>query len=72
MVKYQNRSGNSPITHYLNGNGYIVVRFNTGKDYTYSYAGKAGKLHVDNMQSLAVSGAGLSAYITRNVKFSYD
>ena len=72
MEKYSNGSGNSPITHYEIGEDYIIVRFKGGKDYTYSYQGKAGKNNVDAMKSLAKKGSGLSAYITHNVKYSYD
>lgn len=72
MEIYTNNSGNSPITHYEIYSDSIIVRFKGGKDYTYSYNGKAGKSNVDNMKSLAISGSGLSAYITRNVKYSYD
>ncbi|MCK9399183.1 MAG: hypothetical protein M0Q51_04185 [Bacteroidales bacterium] len=72
MEKYLNKSGNSPITHYEIGIDFIIVRFKGGKDYIYSYKGKAGKYNVDIMKSLAVRGSGLSAYITKNVKYSYD
>lgn len=72
MENYLNKSGNSPITHYEIGSDYIIVRFKGGKDYTYSYTGKAGKASVDLMKTLALKGSGLSAFITKNVKFLYD
>jgi len=72
MTPYSNRRGNSPVTHYQIESSSIIVRFKGSKDYTYSYAGKAGKAQVDNMKALAMSGSGLSAYIIENVKFSYD
>jgi len=72
MENYLNNSGNSPITHYKIGNDYVIVRFNGGKDYSYSYLGKAGKSNVETMKILAVNGSGLSAYITKNVRFLYD
>jgi len=72
MERYQNRSGNSPITHFHIENDKITVWFNVNNPYTYSYAGKAGKNNVDIMKSLAISGKGLSAFITKNVRKSYD
>ena len=70
MERYLNRSGNSPITYYQIAETSITVWFGR-KAYTYSYR-KAGSYHVENMKRLARSGSGLSAYITRNVKYSYD
>lgn len=71
MEQYANISGNSPITHYQIENDKIVIWFKGGRSYSYSYQ-KAGRKHVDTMKSLALSGSGLSAYITRNVRFDYD
>jgi hypothetical protein len=73
MERYSNLSGNSPITHFQVESDRIVVWFRGTKSYTYSYSyNKAGKSHVETMKSLARSGSGLSAYITKNVKFDYD
>lgn len=71
MERYSNRSGNSPITHYEIEGERIIVWFKGGKSYSYSYR-KAGRNNVETMKSLARSGSGLSAYITRNVRFNYD
>lgn len=72
MERYLNSSGNSPITAYQIGETSITVWFSGSvKAYTYSYR-KAGNSHVERMKILAVSGSGLSAYITRNVKNLYD
>jgi hypothetical protein len=72
MERYANRSGNSPITYYQIENDKITVWFKgNSKSYSYSYR-NAGRNHVETMKSLARSGSGLSAYITRNVKFDYD
>lgn len=71
MERYANRSGNSPISYYQIEDDRIVVWFKGGKSYSYSYR-KAGRSHVETMKSLARSGSGLSAYITRNVRFDYD
>ncbi len=72
MNQYLNKSGNSPVTNYQIGSDYIIVRFKGNKDYKYSYNGKAGKEKVDIMKSLAISGSGLSAFITKNAKMDYD
>lgn len=70
MDIYSNRSGNSPITNFQINDESIIVWFGR-KSYSYSYR-KAGILHVKTMKRLAKSGSGLSAYITRNVKYLYD
>lgn len=71
MEKYANNRGNSPVTHFQIEDERITVWFKVGKSYSYSYR-KAGKSHVEQMKLLARSGSGLSAYITRNVRFDYD
>ena len=70
MERYANRSGNSPTTGFQVDDESITVWFGR-KPYTYSYSG-AGSMHVENMKMLARNGSGLSAYITRNVKYLYD
>lgn len=71
MEKYSNQRGNSPITHFQIESERIIVWFQGGKSYSYSYR-KAGRNHVDLMKTLAENGSGLSAYITQNVRFDYD
>jgi len=71
MERYANRRGNSPITHFQIEVERILIWFNGGKSYSYSYS-TASKYHVEQMKILAISGSGLSAYITHNVKFLYD
>lgn len=71
MEIYANRSGNSPITNFQIKDESIIVWFNGGKSYSYSYR-KAGKSHIEQMKILARNGSGLSAYITKNVRFNYD
>jgi len=71
MERYSNRRGNSPITHFQIEDERIIVWFQGGKSYSYSYR-KAGSTHVERMKVLAKSGSGLSAYITQNVKYKYD
>lgn len=71
MERYANRSGSSPITSFQIQDESITVWFGR-KQYTYSYSGRAGRLHVEAMKRHAKSGSGLSAYITKNVKYLYD
>jgi hypothetical protein len=73
MERYRNSSGNSGVYGYEIGNDYIRVKFTgNSKTYQYSYTGKAGRNHVDNMKSLARSGSGLNSYINSYVKYKYD
>ena len=73
MERYLNKSGNSPITYYQIEDDSITVWFKGAqKSYVFSYSGQAGRTNVENMKVLAKSGSGLSAYITKNVKFLYD
>jgi hypothetical protein len=71
MVRYLNKNGNSPITHFQIEAERIIVWFKLGKSYSYSY-NKAGQHHVEQMKLLAQKGVRLSAYISYNVKFLYD
>lgn len=72
MERYRNSNGNSGIYGYEIGNDYIRVQFSSGQTYRYSYNGKAGRNHVENMKSLARNGSGLNSYINSYVKFKYD
>ena len=71
MMPYANLRGNSPIIGYEIESDRIIVLFKQGRQYSYSYS-KAGARNVEEMTRLAHSGAGLSAYITRNVRYDYD
>jgi len=70
MKRYANRGGNSNVLYYDYGVDYIMVQFSSGKPYTYSHA-SAGADNVEQMKSLADSGAGLNSFIMRNVKTRY-
>jgi len=73
MEIYKNLGSNSNVLGFELGAEYIKVWFKGGKrSYTYSYFGKAGQTHVENMKSLALKGVGLNGYIRRNVNNSYD
>ena len=71
MSPYANLRGNSPEVGYQIEPTRIIVWFKGYKAYSYSYA-KAGRANVEEMKRLACNGAGLSAYITHNVRFLYD
>lgn len=71
MERYRNLNGDSGVFTFEIGDDYIKVVFSTGVEYTYSNH-KAGRLHVENMKRLAIQGAGLNAYINKNVRKLYD
>lgn len=71
MIPYANLRGNSPVIGYEIEPNRIIVWFKGGKAYSYSN-NRAGVGNVEEMKRLARSGAGLSAYITRNVRYLYD
>jgi hypothetical protein len=69
MERYTNRSGNSPITHYQIYDDRIAVWFRGGKKNPYVYPEyKTGSAHLQQLKRHAISGSGLSAYITQNVR----
>ncbi|MDX2174392.1 MAG: hypothetical protein SFY56_14920 [Bacteroidota bacterium] len=72
MLPYLNKRKASSISHYKIGFDYIIVRFADGQELKYSYTGKAGKYHVDNMKGHAANGFGLADYIIKNTKFLHD
>lgn len=68
MEKYLNQNGNSPISHYqINADSLTVWFKGNPKAYTYP-ENLTGSLHFSQLKSKAISGSGLSAYITKNVK----
>lgn len=71
MERYSNLRGNSPVVSYEIEPYRITVWFKSGKPYSYSYT-SAGADNVEMMKELARGGAGLSAFITRNVRFDYE
>lgn len=71
MVPYANRNGDSNVVAYEIGETWIRVQFSTESPYTYSYH-KAGRIHVENMKKLALSGSGLNGYINLNCRKLYD
>jgi hypothetical protein len=72
MQRYRNLSGDSGVHSFEIGGDYILVQFSgTSQVYKYSYL-KAGRIHVEQMKSLALKGKGLNTYINRNTKSLYD
>lgn len=71
MEWYSNLRGNSPVVGYEIEPTRITVWFKNGKHYSYSYT-SAGATNVEKMKELAREGAGLSAYITHNVRYNYE
>ncbi len=71
-IRY-NHYGKSSIAWFEIGTDFIRVKFyNKIKIYQYSYNGRAGKKHVDELKRLAMKGKGLNSYIQLNVKYKYD
>lgn len=62
--------GRSGVTRYAFGPDYILVEFQSGDVYRYDYSAP-GAHHVRLMQQLAVAGAGLATFITREVKGAF-
>ena len=70
MKRYRNLDGNSGVTAYQCGDGFIRIRFVNGD--IYEYTDKAtGPEHVANMQQLARAGHGLATYVSRFVHDAY-
>lgn len=57
-------------TAYEVGEDWIKVQFGYGGIYLYT-AESAGSANVEEMKSLALSGQGLSGFISQNVKYDY-
>jgi len=70
MKPYRNLSGASGVTAYEIDENYIDVEFVDGHAYRYDYA-VTGRSNVEKLKSLALSGRGLSTYISRVVRNAY-
>lgn len=71
MAWYKNLGGDSGIDSYNVGLDRIIITFNTGASYEYTYH-SAGVDHIENMKSLAKQGQGLNSYIYKYVKKRYS
>ena len=71
MRRYKNLEGHSGVSAYETGPDSIIVEFNHDAKYLYTYA-SAGKKTVERMKKLAISGKGLSTYISQSVKDRFE
>ena len=71
MKPYGNRGGGSGVVAYDIEDRAIVIRFQNGDTYRYTYE-RTGQFEVEKMKRLAQSGSGLSSYISRMVGDRYD
>ena len=71
MIRYKNQHGNSGVLAYEIGEDSITIQFVSGDTYLYTYR-KPGKTQVERMKVLAEQGEGLSTYLSRVVKGSYE
>ena len=72
MEKYSNRNGNSGVIAYEIGEGFIRVEFKGGKKIYEYTEDSCGKYNLNEMIRLAKKGEGLSSFISREVKDSYE
>lgn len=70
LQRYRNRHLNSGVTAYEIGDDYIKVEFADGPLYLYTHT-IPGMRKVEQMKKLALSGKGLSSFISRNVRDEY-
>jgi hypothetical protein len=63
MQQYKGLSGKSGINKYESGADFIIILFNSGGYYKYTY-GSAGKGPVEHMKKLAEQGIGLHTFIS--------
>jgi len=68
---YGNESGGSGVVAYEVEDRAILIRFQNGDTYRYTYE-RTGQFEVEKMKRLAASGKGLSGYISRIVGDRYD
>lgn len=71
MERYRNVAGNTGVEAYEIGPDYILVKFDDGGLYRYSYA-SAGREVVERMKGLAKAGQGLNTFIRTEVGKLYE
>lgn len=67
MIPYGNLSGQSGIIAYEAGSDNIIIQFNDGEMYLYTYSA-TGEKHVEEMKRLAQKGEGLTTYLNKNIR----
>lgn len=70
MERYLDQDGDTNVSGFEVGEGYIDVQFKSGSVYRYTTS-SAGALYVDNMIHFARRGEGLNAFITSFVRDKY-
>jgi len=68
--RYGNLSGDSGVTQYALGSGFIAVQFRAPTVYIYDWS-QPGRNHVEQMTAHAIAGRGLGTYITQHVRKAY-
>jgi hypothetical protein len=68
--RYGNLSGDSGVTKFALGSGFIAVQFREATVYVYDWS-RPGRSHVEQMTVHAIAGRGLGTYISQHVKKVY-
>ena len=71
MKKYLNKGGRSGVTGYDVAPESISVEFNHNATYLYTTK-TAGKKVIEKMKQLALTGRGLSTYISQSVRDRFE
>ena len=71
MESYKDIDGDSGISAYEAGDGFIRIMFKDSSVYLYTN-NSAGEENIDCMKRLAISGDGLNSFINKNVKKRYE
>jgi hypothetical protein len=72
MDKYKNLNGHSGVSAYEIRSHSILIRFSHDPYvYLYTYA-STGAEDVEKMKALALTGRGLSTFISQNVRHRYE
>lgn len=70
LSTYSNFGGNSNVASYSLGYDNIIVEFNDGARYLYTYTSTT-TADVEHMKQLALRGIGLNSYISRVIRKRY-
>jgi hypothetical protein len=71
MERYKNLTGDSGVHSFEIGVDYIIVQFNQGRPYTYTYR-SAGGNNIEQMKAFAKAGRGLGTFINKYVRNKYE
>ena len=71
MLQYKNMGGDSSVIAYDIYDDSIIVQFNTGVKYLYTYQ-SAGIEHIEKMKLFAEQGQGLNSYIRLYATDKYE